>query len=966
MQRLKKMLSLVITVAMLLSFGAMGFSAGALSEDFSDANLIADIHKTAIDVLTELGIITGIDDNGKLIFDPTRPIKRVEFCTIIAKALNGGKTPMLDESAKPNFADCPDGYWGNPYIFYCVELGLVAGDGGTPNYFRPEDPITVVEAAKVILVAAGYRADVAGFIGAGWATNVATSANNCDPKLFDGIDSNLTLSSILDRQNAAEMLNNGIRTGMKRYQDGLVSDGKGGFTTRPSLVDFTHQVSGTDVVHTILEYYFGVTSVVGVVTANEYASLDTGSSLKKGTSTIKGTTYEVSTDESLLGVEVEIFTKRVDNKNMVYGKAIPTDNNTIVTVPYDKTITTYASQNGVSITANQAVIKNYNGEWNKKTVGDVTTVGTYAEYIASVMAKSGTNANVKPENAKAPSGITIRLIDNNGDGKADYFIALEPEIDRIVNITGEGKVEFGAVPSVEKSALITDLTLARNDIVSVLWLGNNDKAIVEPVKTVQTVVTFNLDGDKSVEVEGDLAKINVSDLVSYLPTSSYTKTAGNLLVGAAAKSEYLFYLDKDNNAFAYKEVEAVAGKYILVTEVSEPTGGFSDESSYRIRGYLADGTALKTYNVHVDSKDADAITDDADGIEWKDAFASLLAQDATFKKGASPVLCRYTVRSDGTVTLYDPLIVFDDNSVKYGADISENASSINGTTNGKEFYALNTDNDTVRLGSDTVTFYLSYKGTPGNFTELKFEYVKTSARFAAKIDDAKRAAVIAGLTDGKTVPYARALVVATEGSLTPGTVKYAYIAHNKIGDNGDEFQWKILSYDDGAVEALTVKSEEDLSGYAGEFVTYYINADGYFEIDETSADFHPDDAIALEGVVITDVSTRGNTLVTFDNGEIATLPSSTTVHRYNVNQNGFLTTGATEYATAKFVKKNADNTYTLTNDETVHYAGEASYKENDVDNAPVAAYVAALIVDGEIVIMLSNIPSNATFYTKQP
>ncbi|MFR5025516.1 MAG: S-layer homology domain-containing protein [Evtepia gabavorous] len=91
----KKVLSLVLCVAVMLSVMVMG--AGAV---FSDQDKIENTE--AVDACSALNIIGGYPDGS---YKPEGNIKRSEICKMICVALNGGEEPTLGTPATPTFSD---------------------------------------------------------------------------------------------------------------------------------------------------------------------------------------------------------------------------------------------------------------------------------------------------------------------------------------------------------------------------------------------------------------------------------------------------------------------------------------------------------------------------------------------------------------------------------------------------------------------------------------------------------------------------------------------------------------------------------------------------------------------------------------------------------------------------------------------------------------------------------------------
>ena len=202
MRNLKRALSLVLAAAMLI--GMMVVSAGAAgSNDFTDKDEI--VNNEAVSVLVTLGVINGKEDGSY--FDPTGIVTRAEMAKMITVVLNGGKDPVLGVKDKPSFTDIK-GTWAESYIEYCTSpsVGVISGRGdGT---FDPTATVTAAEAAKMLLVAMGYNANVFKLTGASWQINTDVYANSA--KLYDGLS--ITSSAQLTRDNAAQMIYNAVQS----------------------------------------------------------------------------------------------------------------------------------------------------------------------------------------------------------------------------------------------------------------------------------------------------------------------------------------------------------------------------------------------------------------------------------------------------------------------------------------------------------------------------------------------------------------------------------------------------------------------------------------------------------------------------------------------------------------------------------------------------------------------------------
>ena len=259
MRNLKRALSLALAAIMLIGMMVVSASATGL-DDFSDKDKV--VNKDAVSMLTTLGVINGKEDGSY--FDPTGNVTRAEMAKMIATVLNqGADVDGLYVGMNTGLTDVK-GHWAESYINYCYSLGIIAGRGN--GKFDPAATVTGNEAAKMLLVAAGYDAQLAGLTGADWAIKTASLASTLG--IFDNLS--VATSDPLTRDNAALLIYNALDIEMiQKYENGYA-------------IAFTDH-------RTILADKYGVIKVQGVVVANEWASLasdDGDAALKEGKTTI--------------------------------------------------------------------------------------------------------------------------------------------------------------------------------------------------------------------------------------------------------------------------------------------------------------------------------------------------------------------------------------------------------------------------------------------------------------------------------------------------------------------------------------------------------------------------------------------------------------------------------------------------------------------------------------------------------
>ena len=273
MRNLKKVLSLVLCVAMMLS--VMVMSTGAA---FPDQDKIQNAE--AVDMATALGIIDGYEDGT---FRPAENIERGEAVKMISAMLNGGRD-AVQETTESSYTDVlgSDDAWANKYIEYCTARGIVSGVG--EDRFAPASDVTGTQLAKMLLVSLGYDADKEAYQGTTmWSVNVNTDAVAAG--LYAGIET-LDMSAPLSRDNAAQMIWNALQANTVIY-----------LTSTTGAIEFQPTTT------TLLDKVYGAATVTGIMTSIDY-NLDT----KEYTYTVGGDTYTSTADYSdLFAMNVKVL-----------------------------------------------------------------------------------------------------------------------------------------------------------------------------------------------------------------------------------------------------------------------------------------------------------------------------------------------------------------------------------------------------------------------------------------------------------------------------------------------------------------------------------------------------------------------------------------------------------------------------------------------------------------------------------
>ena len=204
MRNLKKVLSLVLCVAMMLS--VMVMSTGAVT--ITDADDISPQYAEAAEVLTGMGIINGYEDDS---FQPQQLITRAEVSTLIYRAatadVNNGH-PGLTAGANL-FDDVNEDDWFAGYVNYCADAKYIKGY--EDDTFRADNNVTGYEVLAMILRAVGYDKNNE-FTGLSWTIQVASTATELG--MLENLDNSVSLAAPATREVVAELIFRAIEPGV--------------------------------------------------------------------------------------------------------------------------------------------------------------------------------------------------------------------------------------------------------------------------------------------------------------------------------------------------------------------------------------------------------------------------------------------------------------------------------------------------------------------------------------------------------------------------------------------------------------------------------------------------------------------------------------------------------------------------------------------------------------------------------
>ena len=637
MRNLKKVLSLVLCVAMMLSVMVVG--AGAA---FSDQSKIKNTE--AVDACTALNIIGGYPDGS---FKPEGNITRAEVTKMICVALNGGKNPAVSTNTTPTFSDVrnnANAAWAEGYIESCAAQGIVSGVGG--GKFAPNGNVTGVQMAKMLLVSLGYKSDLEGFTGNAWATNVNVRA--AQKGLYKGLES-MDTNAALTRDNAAQMIWNALKAYEVEYVTNLVADKDGKLSTQITVQD------KMDVLHnkiTLLldKYDADITKNAGILTAVKEDN--------KGTYTITINQNESFTNESftnesftkvekdysdLLGQKVDLLLNKDDE---VFGVYANEDSSVVATgyvgaLEQDGSKTDKIKLDGTSYKLDGSIYSTESIVRTANITSGASATQTLKALVDTLGAKGNMNKNV--------AASSIKLIDNNGNGKIDAAVYTPVKVGKVTSVSKSSVTINNGINTVKFDDADVYSGIAKDDYVMFVDEANRSAKDKDSI-TKLDVTSAKVDGTRTGE-----AKVN----------NNWLKLASNLSDAPTTGNTYDLVVV--GGVILFSEETSASSKDILYVSGTKAFDQFAGEKNGTVdaKVYFTDGTS-KT--ITISKLNGDKL--DKTPVYGTDG-TTITGYTGTYDDISAYTLYTYSVLSDGT---YDVKVLSNSNKAGYDSVASGSTS----------------------------------------------------------------------------------------------------------------------------------------------------------------------------------------------------------------------------------------------------------------------------------------------------
>ena len=559
MKNLKKVLALVLAFAC-----AFTMFAGAA---FTDQ---ADIQSTeAVDALTGLGVIEGYTDGS---FKPDATVTRAEMAKMIFTILNGGNDDASAYTNLPTSFTDVNGTWAAGYIKYLQNSEIIAGKSATK--FAPNDTVTGLEAAKMLLVVAGYTPSKAGLTGSAWAANTMKYGNLNN--LFEDVTADV--NGALPRQYAAQIMFNSLEMERVVYSADIAD-----FKPATDVTD--DKTIGSKYLDLVFAGKEADDAVVLYGTEKE-ANRDTYS---LDTSALDFT--RVANDYSdLVGQRVVVMHK--DGKtNEVYG-VYAYEDSTVVATGYVGQVEDDSKNTDKKIKLDGTAYKldKAANAFGVYYFGD-DTAATKLDTLTDAAKTNGT-ADQK-EVARS-----IKLVDNDGDGNVDSIISNPVSFGQVTYV-GTSSMTVKNIGSLKFDDISGYEDVAKDDYVYVLDADYNssDKDIV----TKADITSATVEATRANEARVDGTWYRWANGVEVTTGSSYDMViCGNYILTA------------DETKGSLEEVALLSAVKMADNnnvDIDTGIGSLNKEGTVEARMYFADGTNT---TVKISKYDGNKLLDIAD------------------------------------------------------------------------------------------------------------------------------------------------------------------------------------------------------------------------------------------------------------------------------------------------------------------------------------------------------------------
>ena len=781
MRNLKRTLSLALSAVMLM--GMMVVGAGAASSDFTDASDIKNVE--AVDVMVALGILEGGDKGD---FQPNSILTREQAAKIICYMLLGEDSAEKLSTNSAVFNDVAADRWSAPYIGYCVNLGILAGDG-QGNFF-PEGKLTGAAFAKMLLVALGYDPAIEEYVGNSWTINVAADAIEAgiSPK-------GVVLTNELSRQDAAQMAFQTLTATVVKY------DNKG--TT----------VIGSD----------GMQVIVGASSASAVSNITSNYDSTSTPDNVMQFCEKYFSDLTKVAGDADAFGRPADYQWQLDGDEVYN-----ATLTPDQTYTTATKGGDIYKDLGKPSGATYTYYVDGKEVSNITS------YYTGFAIASGDSDKI------GGKGSVVEVFETADD---EYTVTVTNTFVGEVSDWNEADEDKDVEESIDISALTqpADVAGASGTLNANFETVAFDESDVDDETVVLFTAAWDDDNSEYVIKSASVAeKVEDLELTSTTGTTKFVAGGTTYEYGTVSRSESVVlkdsinvYLDTYGYVVYVEKYQAGSSNYAFVLATHENEDKWdASVKTYEAKLLLTDGTEMV---VNTDDVEATVNTFVSYTVDDDDVY-TLTAKDSTSAAGASidvsKGVSKFTVDSDNYYANSSTIFLVYDNT--------------------NEEYAVYTGMANVPTMDGPATVYVNTKGGVGSVASIVYisaadTVVSDANKGLVYIIAGSESALVNDADKGEYYTYDAVI----DGEITTVDVAKAAklsgdVLASKLTYNSKDVVTNITAYsttgDDKMITGTgTLKTTDGTVGlngayytYASDVVVYKVEDDEFSKVNVTS------------------------------------------------------------------------------------------------------------------------------------
>jgi hypothetical protein len=729
---------------------------------------------------TAVGVMTGIGAiNGKPSgsFDPTGLVTRAEAAKLVTLAILGPALAKTLPQYPATFSDVPATHWAATYIGYLVLTGIVSGRGN--GKFDPNGNVTAAELAKMMLCAAGYGKNNE-YAGSFWENNVLTDAFS--NAIFSA---EIDINKPTTREEAALYVFNALMNVVKvLYSKTLnvynrsTDANNDGITI--AIAVYSMMTKKGIITGTTATGQKGMTLAVATIPTT---GSNAGEITKLETSDVR---YACTTAAKQIGTVVKIYYKDAD------------------TVYYMETL----SKSVTSLLGSTASMLSYTTLFGSATAAPYAVNATANYKKVTVDTYVGFTADAFNSISKYPIG-TYAIFGGNVVSYAAFSVSYIEKVTAMNATPGSESVTVtsGTVMSHNASSDVVNTYdgLAVGDTVSVTPAGS--MFYIEKTSTAQGTISQYFSSTSTYILGGK--NYVKSSAIDFLNTGFADMTIADYGV-----TKYTLYLDANGMVYGLERATSAASNVVYAVAKAYQSGSAYDTATWSVQAVDSTGAAV-IYNV-------------GNGTGTAGAINPSIATQAGFY--------RVVVDTQGKATFYAVAT----------ADLVQ--SSIASTVSKTDFENGAVGGNIYFYAPDIQFIYVSGLGSALKITKV----TGVTAAAGSILKDITAADGTLHLNamlyfDDSTstnksiitviIPheYERPSSTGTELLYLPSTDHYNSAI--PVSSNADGYTYK--AYIDGS--AISIRADRsNMTGIAGKFVNYTVNADGLYTIGSV---IDPSDAI---------------------------------------------------------------------------------------------------------------------------